>query len=256
MIEKVEEIQTPKNIWKLTGLTEHLGGIQATKNIIHQINIQKQPIVMDLGCGSGYTVQLLAERKPQKLIAMDLLLNNCLSTRRRISKAILSPGIHILQSDAQSIPITNESIDFIIIESVLVFCNLPIVLNELWRILRPGGFIGINELTYHRPSYINFADLLRNLFGINAFSRQDWEQSFKQAGFRIRSSSEFPIRFIDQLVSHVVIDGIFNYLKALITALKEPAIWKSFINPELIKVFIKNPKFIGYGIYILEKKDA
>jgi ubiquinone/menaquinone biosynthesis C-methylase UbiE len=42
------------DIWEKLGVTEHLGGIKATKHLIDLCGIIPGQFVLDMGCGTGY----------------------------------------------------------------------------------------------------------------------------------------------------------------------------------------------------------
>jgi len=55
------EFFTPYYEWEKFGLTNHIGGIQATRRLIERCGITPGQYILDVGCGTGYTACLLAK---------------------------------------------------------------------------------------------------------------------------------------------------------------------------------------------------
>lgn len=251
-MEKLDKrTQAAKKIWMLTGITEHLGGIRATQQLISNSPILSQSTVLDVGCGTGYTVRLLAAQQPKHILAFDLLHNNCQTARHRLAGSPVLARVIVLQGDAHEIPLPNASVDMVFIESVLVFCDLPNVLKELKRILKPGGQAAINEMTYLKHPPADFQKLLKEISGESVFTRAGWVNAFTQAGFEVLSVSIFPIKMMDQFISHMAVDGPIKYFKGVISGLREPAIWRQFMNRKVLKMLRIYRQFIGYGLYLI-----
>ena len=58
------EFFTTHDEWEKLGLTNHIGGIQATQRLIERCGITPGQYVLDVGCGTGYTACLLAKKIP------------------------------------------------------------------------------------------------------------------------------------------------------------------------------------------------
>ena len=53
--------QVPFDIWQSGGMTEHLGGVAATRRLLELCSPLPGQRVLDIGCGTGYTACLLAK---------------------------------------------------------------------------------------------------------------------------------------------------------------------------------------------------
>jgi ubiquinone/menaquinone biosynthesis C-methylase UbiE len=87
----------------------------------------------------------------------------------------------------------------VIVESVLVFCKIPQVLAEIWRVLQPGGLAGINELTLRRPPPTSLQVLLGGTLHIHPCEAQQWRAYLEQAGFADIAAAVQPLRISEQL---------------------------------------------------------
>jgi hypothetical protein len=67
-------------------------------------------------------------------------------------------------------------------------------------------------------------------------------------------SSIHHLKLSDQLSSHMQVDGLANYLKAVVVGLSDKTLWRTFINREILKAFLDFRSYIGYGMFVLKKQ--
>ena len=108
--------------------------------IFEQCGIQPGMKVLELGCGDGSFLQENKERLPENLvyIASDV----SLGMLRDMEKQLGAPDerIKLQQIDMQQIPYPEASIDLVIANHVLFYAeNIPQAVQEMYRVLRPGG---------------------------------------------------------------------------------------------------------------------
>jgi malonyl-CoA O-methyltransferase len=96
--------------------------------------------ILDLGCGTGYAVQPLHRRyRRAEVVALDFALPMLQQARRRGSW-LRRP--HCLCADAESLPLAEGSVDLILSNATLQWCNdLNGTFRECLRVLRPGGLL-------------------------------------------------------------------------------------------------------------------
>lgn len=99
--------------------------------------------ILDLGCGTGWFCQKLAEKYPDSVITgADLSPGMLAEAFKR------NPGaVHWLCSDAEQLPLADNSVDLIFSNLMIQWSTRPaMVLRECRRILRPGGRLAISTL--------------------------------------------------------------------------------------------------------------
>ncbi|MBF0255258.1 MAG: malonyl-ACP O-methyltransferase BioC [Gammaproteobacteria bacterium] len=103
------------------------------------IRIQPQGI-LDLGCGTGWMTGRLRRRYPKaRLLALDFAPAMLAQARRQGSW--LRP-IHCLAADARALPLPAQSLDLLISNAMLQWCDDPQAVFAEWlRVLRPGGLL-------------------------------------------------------------------------------------------------------------------
>ena len=253
VIEPDQNSTIPKKIWTIGGVTEHLGGVRATRNLLQACQIISLSTVLDVGCGTGYSACLLAKSQPQRILAMDLNSTSLRSAQKRVVKEGYRERIDLLQADAHHIPLPDRSIDVTILESVLVFCDAPEALSEIRRVLKVGGRLGDNEMTLLKPPTDQLTHLLKDVMGVNPHLQNEWEEIYRKAGFEVMQASIGILKLSDQFSSHMKVDGLGNYLKAVIAGLSDKTLWRTFINREMWRAFMDFRDFIGYGTYVMKR---
>ncbi len=94
---------------------------------------------LDLGCGEGYNTRLLA-RRGAEMTALDLCPSFLRAAREEEVREPL--GIRYLLGDAQRLPLAAAAFDFACAFMSLMDMPEPgAVLAELWRVIKPGGFL-------------------------------------------------------------------------------------------------------------------
>jgi len=243
----------PTQIWEKGGLTEHLGGIDATQRLLRRCPLIPGLEVLDTGCGTGYTALHVAQSYGAQVAALDLNPRSVEEAWKRVSKEGLERQVTVLQADAHELPFPVNTFDLAILESVLVFCDAATAALEAHRILKPGGFLGANEFTFLKPPPLELSTLLVDALGIHAFQQAEWETIFRKAGLTDVTSSVYRIRLREQLRSHIRVDGIRSYLTGMVTGLRDTAIRRTFFNREMLSAFRQFLPYVGYGLYIAQK---
>ena len=156
----------PFDIWEKGGLTEHLGGIYATRRLLANCSLTEGMKVLNVGCGTGYTACTLARNYGTHVIALDINHRSITEAGKRALKQGVSEEVLLIQADAHQLPFINTVFDLVIIESVLVFCDAAEVLTKIHQVMKPGSVIGINELTFLKPPPASLVSLLKDSLGI------------------------------------------------------------------------------------------
>jgi malonyl-CoA O-methyltransferase len=100
--------------------------------------------LLDAGCGTGYALPLLRQRFPQAhVIGLDL--------SPAMLRHVAEPCCRIA-ADLEHLPLAAASVDLFWSSLAVQWCELPLVLREARRILRPGGALALASLgpaTFH-----------------------------------------------------------------------------------------------------------
>lgn len=104
--------------------------------------------VLDLGCGTGYSLPVLADRaRGGELVAVDIAEGMLNYARQRCGQSSATEVDQWICGDAEDLPLADASVDVIFSSLSLQWCHKPRALyTELERVLRPGGVAVIATL--------------------------------------------------------------------------------------------------------------
>jgi ubiquinone/menaquinone biosynthesis C-methylase UbiE len=127
----------------------HMGGQDATRKLLDLCQPDATSRVLDVGCGAGHTACLIAQQVGSQVYGIDISEVMIEKAKEKASQQGLTDRVDFRVGDACQLPFEDGLFDLVIIESVLT--PLPgdkkQALNEMMRVLRPGGLIGANEST-------------------------------------------------------------------------------------------------------------
>jgi ubiquinone/menaquinone biosynthesis C-methylase UbiE len=108
--------------------------------------------VLEIGVGLGADHQRFAEGGA-RLAGVDLTERAVAHTRQRLAAFGLSSNLHT--ADAENLPFESSSFDIVYSWGVLHHSpNTPKAIDEVWRVLRPGGTARI--MIYHKHSMVGY----------------------------------------------------------------------------------------------------
>lgn len=123
--------------------------------------------VLEVGCGMGFMAMCWAQHGAT-VTAVDLNPTSVVQTQRRFE--VMNLKGTILEEDARKLPFGDESFDFAYSWGVLHHSpHLQDSLNELHRVLKPGGELGL--MLYNRKSLLYMLTILWSEGVVNLESR-------------------------------------------------------------------------------------
>lgn len=150
---------------------------------------QENQSIFEIGCGSGYGAELMRSLTPKKYVGVDLMPEQIeLAHKRNL------PNCEFLIRDATDLhEFTDESWDTVVIFGVLH--HIPEwrnVIDEILRLLRPGGILFIEEPNL---DVIRIWDRLFHWGHPASFSLKDFEEYVNAAGLSIEEKSRLFVGF-------------------------------------------------------------
>lgn len=129
------------------GFTRHMGGLKATDYLLNHADLKENQHVLDVGCGAGLSSAHIAKTYNVKVTGVDHS-ENALKLAWETHKNEPYLGkLDFVAADIGSLPFPDQTFDVVNCESVLLFVDdKKTALMEMFRVLKPGGFISINEL--------------------------------------------------------------------------------------------------------------
>jgi len=108
--------------------------------------IKEDWIVLELGCGTGYFTKELAETKA-KIMAIDISPSLLKEAERTVKRA----NVKFILDNAYQMTFGDATFDAVIGSSVLHHLNVGKAIEEIFRVLKPGGIIAFTEPNMMNP---------------------------------------------------------------------------------------------------------
>ncbi|REJ85061.1 MAG: methyltransferase domain-containing protein [Bacteroidetes bacterium] len=191
-------------------------------------------MVLDIGSGAGNDCFIAARESGAngKVIGLDMTPEMISLSKRNAGKLNID-NVEFLFGEAESIPLTNNSIDVVISNCVL---NLVIdkakAYSEIYRVLKPGGRISISDTVSVKtlPDEIKRIAAYHSACISGAAEEQEYLEIILNAGFenleiRKRKVFEIPNEYLGQYLpeNEISKDVTFKMYSLTITA-EKPAI--------------------------------
>ncbi len=176
---------------KLGSAGGHFGGYTATELMVKKLGLSKESSVkiLEIGCGTGGTSCLIAERYGSEVTGVDLSAEMIEGAKKRAAKKQLK-NVRFEVADAHELPFEDETFDIVIAESATALIpDRPKTLAEYNRVTKKGGKVGSIDL-FILPDAPEMVQELINEVIIGAVGRKiniptadQYYEMFKQAGY-------------------------------------------------------------------------
>lgn len=136
----------------LLGDSYHPGRLQLTERLGNMLALQPGQRVLDVASGLGTSAIYLANRFGCQVVGVDFSGHSVEQANSNAAEVGLSNQVHFEQGDAEGLPFEDRMFDALICECA--FCTFPgktEAASQFERVLRPGGRIGISDLTRTGP---------------------------------------------------------------------------------------------------------
>lgn len=112
-------------------------------------DVQPTDSVLEIGCGAGKAIALLAEKTPRGSVAgIDLSATMVKHARARNRRAVRAERVTLQQGDAAHLPFGEQQFDKVIsIHTFYFWSEPPVILAEIFRVLKPSGMCFITFTT-------------------------------------------------------------------------------------------------------------
>ncbi len=132
----------------LMGESLHPGGLDLTRRLAEKMGLVQGNLVLDVATSRGATPGYLAGELGCRVVGIDLVTDSLARALEDSKGRHLDRAAHYVAGDAESLPIASGAVDAVICEcSLSIFPDKPQAVREMARVLRPGGAIGISDVT-------------------------------------------------------------------------------------------------------------
>ncbi len=171
----------------LLGESFHPGGVALTKHLGEVLRLGPDDRVLDVASGRGASAIQLAQSFGCQVVGVDLGVSNLKAAREAAEKAGVSHLVSFEEGDAERLPFGEGLFDAVISECAFcTFPDKPTAAAEMYRILKPGGRMGLTDMT------VNVEELPEDLNGLlswvaciaDARPAAVYRQILEKSGFR------------------------------------------------------------------------
>jgi len=247
---------------KEMGLVGHRGGLKATRDLLQMCDLLAGQRILEVGCGSGYTACTAAKQHQPFVVAVDLESHLLARARERARSMRVDESVALIQADARRLPFADASFDGVICESVLAFLQDKAgALKEFHRVLKPGGFLANNEVTFLKPPPDDFLAAIRGAApkvpGAMAVpvDPQEHRRLLEEAGFVSVDVETSDVSVRQQMLEQLQIDG-FRALKPFFSSIFDREMRDSVHKREMREAQRTFEEHTGYGLYFARKPAA
>lgn len=131
----------------LLGGVLHPGGLRTTADLARRMNLRTNETLLDVACGPGQSARYLAETVGCRVMAIDYGVESVTAAQE-----IGGRRVHFVAGDAERLPFVDCRFDAVVVEcSLCLFPDKPAAVQEMHRVLKPGGSVGIADIALERP---------------------------------------------------------------------------------------------------------
>ena len=167
------------------------------------LSVTPGEVVLEVGVGTGYALREIAKAVGEngRAYGIDITPQMLEITRKRLKKAELMDRVELYEGDARSMPYEDNKFDAVYITSTLELFDtpdIPRVLNEIKRVLKLSGRLGVASMTKEGWGgslsirlFMGFYEWLHQKIPKYASCRPIYvENSVKDAGYEITKTEE------------------------------------------------------------------
>jgi arsenite methyltransferase len=171
----------------LLGDSFHPGGTRLTERLGELLALTRESHVLDVASGRGTSAFHLAGSFGCKVAGVDLSEENVHLATADASQRSLAEQISFQLGDAERLPFGDETFDAIICECA--FCTFPckrVAAQEFFRVIKPGGQLGLSDLTRTEATIPELKGLLSWIACVgDALPADRYVAILQQAGFEV-----------------------------------------------------------------------
>jgi len=152
---------------------------------LQHTQIDKNFTILDVGCGGGRTIQKLAIHAPAgKIYGVDYAEGSVAMSRQKNADSIQAGRVKIKQASVSQLPFADNKFDLATaIETQYYWPDLPNDMQEILRVLKPGGTLLVIAEVYRNGAGNNVLGPVMKLLGSHNLSADEQRALFAQAGY-------------------------------------------------------------------------
>jgi ubiquinone/menaquinone biosynthesis C-methylase UbiE len=238
------------------GVTKHIGGFEATNELLSLCHIGDAREVLNVGCGIGVGPTYVAKKYDCHVVGVDISEKMIDWSRQRAREERVEARVEFRTANVLNLPFEADRFDVVFVESVLIFVeDKPKAIRECVRVTKPGGYVGLNEGFWTEQPPPELVALAKEAVGPCVPTIEAWRALWEASGLQERVVQTRQIDASSEIESRIQWIGWRWLLRAWGRALRlyitNPGIRQS------IKAQFNVPpavfQYMGYGLFVGKK---
>lgn len=176
------------------GITKHMGGFEATDELLALCHVEEAREVLYVGCGIGVGSTYVAKKYGCCVVGVDISEKMIEWSRQRAREDKVEAKTEFRVADVLDLPFEADRFDVVFVESVLVFVeDKARAIHECVRVTRPGGYVGLNESYWVQEPTAEMAAQIRGAVGTAVPTIETWQSLWEASGLRDRVIRMHPV---------------------------------------------------------------
>ena len=145
------------------------------------VDVQDGWTMLDVGCGGGFTIRRLLKRSKGAMVYGIDISEESVAKAKKVNTDVLDQQVFVTLGSAEKLPYEDGKFDLVTaVETVYFWPNLPNCLQEVRRVLKPGGkFAILVEVVDSDSKWTSIVE------GMTAYSPEDLKKLLDDAGFTL-----------------------------------------------------------------------
>jgi ubiquinone/menaquinone biosynthesis C-methylase UbiE len=231
---------------KETEITDqnHIGGKEASLELIQQLSITESDSVLDIGSGLGGTARLLVEMTGCKVDGIDIFPGRVQDARKLTDMLGMTDKINYFQGDFLSLELSDNRYDYIICQSAFVhFIDKELFFKRCRSYMKPNAVLVIEDsfIAIRNDTYKSDIENLEDIWLSKLISIAELEKVCHSNGMYVAKqhdmNNEFSLHFESLLATFDIDAHIANEAEKLSWMLALKLRKEKIIN--YLRLFIK-----------------
>jgi ubiquinone/menaquinone biosynthesis C-methylase UbiE len=152
---------------------------------LQHVPIEKNFVILDVGCGGGRTIQKLAALASEgSVYGVDYASGSVTASRAKNAELVKAGRVEIHEGSVSHLPFPDAKFDLVTaVETQYYWPDLLNDLKEIRRTLKPGGRLIVIAETFSGGRYDSITGPLMKLLKSTALSEKDQQELFLSAGY-------------------------------------------------------------------------
>jgi len=238
------------------GQTKHIGGWTATQELAQLCHLREGQEILYVGCGAGTAATKIAMEYECRLVGVDLLESMIASAREWAQRRGVAERTEFRVADAQDLPFEDDRFDVLICESVNTFVpDLDQAAREYVRVVKPGGYVGLNEAVWVESPPEAGSEVMTALTGQNLRTSEEWRAMLDRAGLVNLVDRIYAVEMKKEARAQMGFLSFMDYMRIL------GRFFSTFLfdlnTRKLMRLALSEPRamydHMGYGLYAGQK---